>query len=401
MVTDPSCIFDWCYQKALGDTTNATHPEKSGALDGLRVLETATVLAGPAVGMFLAECGARVLKLEPLTGDVTRQWTLAHEAPAHGQSAYFCSVNWGKASLLSALDRQNERDILHRLITEADILITNNLPRQEKALGLDWETLHAINPRLLVGRINGYGAESSRPGYDSLVQAESGYVSMNGPHGGPGHKMPVALMDVLAAHQLKEGLLLGLLQRGTHGLGREIRVSLLDSGLASLSNQATNWWMGGVEAVPMGSEHPNIVPYGSTFCCRDGQWLTLAVGNNTQFEAACDTLQLELQAQWATPSGRLQDKTNLLAHLQKRFSLEDRAHWLHALEANRVPAAPVNSLSQALEQPAALRLKLSEGGLNGLRTAVFEGVNESPLPMKPPPPLPVLTLSEAANGFRA
>jgi len=400
MVTDRSCIFDWCYHEALGSDSIGSRREKSGALAGLRVLETATVLAGPAVGMFLAECGASVLKLEPLTGDVTRHWTLAHEVPTQGQSAYFCSVNWGKASLLSALNRPEERSVLHRLISEADILITNNLPRQEKELGLDWPTLHSINPRLLVGRINGYGGESSRPGYDSLVQAESGYVSMNGPLGGPGHKMPVALMDVLAAHQLKEGLLLGLLQRASNGQGREVRVSLLDAGLASLSNQATNWWMGGVEAVPMGSEHPNIVPYGSTFSCRDGLWLTLAVGNNTQFEAACATLNVLPQPQWSSPAGRLQDKTNLLALLQNRFALNDRAHWLQALETNRVPAAPVHSLSEALALPAALRLKLSEGGLSGLRTAVFEGVNGNPWPLTPPPTFPVRTLSDVANGFQ-
>jgi crotonobetainyl-CoA:carnitine CoA-transferase CaiB-like acyl-CoA transferase len=197
MATDPSSIFDRCYERAL----SAGHPAEShtdqsaeshtghpadhsaergaatktgGVLAGLRVLETATVLAGPAVGMFLAECGARVLKLEPPTGDVTRQWTLPEENPSQGRSAYFCSVNWGKASLQSHLNEPDEQAVFRLLLAEADLLISNNLPHQEKDLGLDWEVLHALNPRLIAARINGYGSSSSRPGYDSLVQAESG-----------------------------------------------------------------------------------------------------------------------------------------------------------------------------------------------------------------------------------
>lgn len=422
MATDPSSIFDRCYEMAISAghpaESHTGHPAEShtehpaghpaergvapktgGVLAGLRVLETATVLAGPAVGMFLAECGARVLKLEPPTGDVTRQWTLPEENPSQGRSAYFCSVNWGKASLQSHLNDPDEQAVFRLLLAEADLLISNNLPHQEKSLGLDWETLHALNPRLIAARINGYGPSSSRPGYDSLIQAESGYVSMNGPMGGPGHKMPVALMDVLAAHQLKEALLLALLQRGQDGLGREVRVSLLDAGLASLSNQATNWWMGGVEARPMGSEHPNIVPYGSTFRCHDGLCLTLAVGNNAQFEQACKALQIQPEPAWASPSGRLLDKVNLLGRLQDGFARQGRAHWLEVLEAHRVPAAPVNDLSQALASPAALRLQLRDGPLYGLRTAVFEGVNgpNPPQNMAPPPVFPQHSLADMAR----
>ncbi|MBM3936096.1 MAG: CoA transferase [Sphingomonadales bacterium] len=399
MATVPSSIFDRCYEKALehnqgADATPSVRealPE-GGGLVGLKVLETATVLAGPAVGMFLAECGARVLKLEPPGGDVTRQWVLPNERASMERSAYFCSVNWGKVSLVADL-RNNEHQMrFHELIKESDILITNNLPNQEQDLGLSWSVLHAINPRLIVGRINGYGTGSHRPGYDSIVQAESGFVSMNGPVGGPGHKMPVALMDIIAAHQLKEGLLLALIERINDGLGKEVTVSLMDAGLASLTNQATNWWMGGHIPQPVGSEHPNIIPYGSIFTCADGQQITLAVGNDAQFDRLCGVLGWVIIPDWATLNGRHQHKEALITALASAFVKQDCATWLTALEVARVPAGTVQRVDEALQTPQALRLHLHSKGLHGLRTAVF--MSESGNAILPPPPFnPDLTLT--------
>ncbi len=391
MVTVPSSIFDRCYERALAYNQGADAKPSArevlpegGGLAGLKVLETATVLAGPAVGMFLAECGAKVLKLEPPGGDVTRQWVLPNEQASMGRSAYFCAVNWGKASLVADLRNQDDQMQFRELVKEADLLITNNLPDQEQNLGLSWPVLHAINPRLIVGRINGYGTGSHRPGYDSIVQAETGFVSMNGPRGGPGHKMPVALMDVIAAHQLKEGLLLALIERMNTGMGKEVTVSLMDAGLASLTNQATNWWMGGHLPEPMGSEHPNIVPYGSSFACADGQLITLAVGSDQQFARLCEALGWRINPDWATLSGRHRNKETLLNALASAFVQRDCATLLEVLEAAQIPAGVVRGVSEALLTPHALRLHLHNQGLHGLRTAVFvQGKGNALLP--PPP----------------
>lgn len=386
MAMDPSSIFDRCYEIALGGISigkSHNNTRGTGGLAGLRVLETATVLAGPAVGMFLAECGAKVLKLEPPSGDVTRQWILANEQATLGRSAYFCSVNWGKVSMIVDLRNNDHINRFHELVHEADILITNNLPGQEKPLGLDWTSLSQRNPRLIVGRINGYGKESNRPGYDSIVQAESGFVSMNGPVGGPGHKMPVAFMDLMAAHQLKEGILLALIERMGHGLGKEVIVSLMDAGLASLTNQATNWWMGDHLPQPLGSEHPNIVPYGSSFACADGKQITLAIGNDAQFARLCEVLQWEMNPDWATLTGRHRHKAALLTALSEAFVQQDRPTWLVALSSAKVPAGAVHGVDEALQTPQALRLHLQSEGLHGLRTAVF--VPDSGNSLLPPP----------------
>jgi crotonobetainyl-CoA:carnitine CoA-transferase CaiB-like acyl-CoA transferase len=348
--------------------------------------------------MFLAECGARVLKLEPPGGDITRRWILANELPTMGRSAYFCAVNWGKTSLVADL-RDHEHQLRFRaLIREVDILITNNLPHQEEDLELEWPGLHALNPRLIVGRINGYGKDSHRPGYDSIVQAESGFVSMNGPQGGPGHKMPVALMDVMAAHHLKEGLLLALIERMGHGMGKEVTVSLMDAGLASLTNQATNWWMGGHLPEPMGSEHPNIVPYGSTFACADRRQIALAVGSDAQFARLCKVLEWGMNPEWATLSGRHQHKEALLSALASAFIRQDCTTWLRALETAQIPAGAVRGVNEALMTPEALRLHLHDQGLHGLRTAVFvPGSGEDILP--PPPFHSGLSLTDVARSL--
>ena len=413
MATVLSSIFDQCYERALRhhqgvDATPSARElaSEGGGLVGLKVLETATVLAGPAVGMFMAECGARVLKLEPPGGDVTRQWVLPNEQASRGRSAYFCAVNWGKVSLVADLRKEDDQMQFRELVKEADLLITNNLPDQERSLGLSWSVLHAINPRLIVGRINGYGTGSHRPGYDSIVQAETGFVSMNGPRGGPGHKMPVAMMDVMAAHQLKEGILLALIERMNTGMGKEVTVSLMDAGLASLTNQATNWWMGGHLPEPMGSEHPNIVPYGSSFACADGLPLILAVGSDRQFARLCEVLGWAMNPDWATLSGRHQHKEALLGALASAFSRLDCATWLEMLEEAHIPAGAVRGVHEALRTTHAHRLHLHEPGphdsgqydpgLHGLRTAVF--VQGTGIPLGPPPPFEAeLTLGIRRN----
>ncbi|MFK7925857.1 MAG: CoA transferase, partial [Bacteroidia bacterium] len=175
----------------------------------LIVIELASVLAGPSVGMFFAELGARVIKIENprFGGDVTRSWKLAHEDKADTRSAYFSCINWGKESLSLDLKQEPDRVILHQLLAKADIMLSSFIPGQAERLGIEAESLMKAYPKLILGEINGYGKDNARPAYDAIIQAEAGFMYING-EGEQLYKMPVALMDVLAAHQLKEGLLL-------------------------------------------------------------------------------------------------------------------------------------------------------------------------------------------------
>ena len=255
-------------------------------LSNLKVIELASVLAGPDVGMFFSELGAEVIKIENklLNGDVTRKWKSANEDKNTNVSAYFSSVNWNKKHLFLNLTDKVDKQKVYNLIASADIVITNFKPGDDTKLGMDYSTLKNHNSSLIYGVINGYGSNSKRVAYDVILQAETGFMSMNGTLESGPIKMPVALIDVLAAHQLKEGLLLALLNREKTKKGAFVEVSLYDTALASLKNQATNWLMNNFIPQPIGSLHPNIAPYGETFKTKDGKLLILAIGTDHHFK---------------------------------------------------------------------------------------------------------------------
>ncbi|MDX5435772.1 MAG: CoA transferase, partial [Pontibacter sp.] len=203
------------------------------------VLELASVLAGPSVGQFFAELGAQVLKVENAAthGDVTRSWKLGSEPADTDTPAYFCAANWGKSSLALNLAEPEQLQQLYTYVKRADVVIASYKPGDAEKLKVDYKTLQDLNPRLIYGHITGYGTHDSRAGYDAVVQAESGFMYLNGEPEGPPVKMPVALMDVLTAHQLKEGLLVALLHRERTGLGQLVQVSLLQAAVSALANQ--------------------------------------------------------------------------------------------------------------------------------------------------------------------
>jgi len=354
-------------------------------LAGLRVLELSTILAGPAVGLFLAELGADVVKLENPSqgGDPTRGWRLAGEDSHEGRCAYFCSVNWGKRSLALDLKQGQDCERLHQLLGQADILLANFRPGQAERLGLPWADMQSRYPRLIVGWITGYGPDSQRAGFDVLIQAESGFMASNGPTGGPACRMPVALIDLLTAHQLKEGLLVALLERQRTGLGRTLQVSLWDTALASLANQATNYLMAGYDAEPAGSEHPNLFPYGTLLDCRDGPVL-LAVGTDGQFAALCQVLGCPELARgcFAHNAGRVAGREALRPPLQQAAAQWESAPLLAELERLGVPAGRLQKVSQAL---SSLPEPLRQGPLAGVRSLAFSGFARPDL--LPPPRL--------------
>ncbi|RMI09268.1 MAG: CoA transferase [Calditrichaeota bacterium] len=367
-------------------------------LKDLVVLELAGVLAGPAVGMFFAELGATVIKVEnPETlGDVTRSWKLPSEKRDSDISAYFSAVNWGKRSIAVNARLPEGRGVLHDLVRRADLVIASYKPGDAEKLHMDYATLSSLNPRLIYGHITGFGEEDSRMAYDAILQAVTGFMYMNGSPDGPPTKMPVALIDVLAAHQLKEGLLLALLRRERTGEGSYVHVSLFDAGVASLANQAANYLVAGEIPRRMGSEHPNIAPYGSIFTTRDGKPVVLAVGTDSQFRSLCEVLgrpELAALPMYSTNPRRVQNREKLSRLLGERIELFDRESLLKQLHARGVPAAAVLDMREVFEQPAAQALLVEashnqDKPLRGVRTAIFRSPQlGNPLPLAPPPHL--------------
>ena len=355
------------------------------------VLELASVLAGPSVGQFFAELGASVIKVENAAthGDVTRSWRLKSEAPDTDTPAYFCAANWGKSSL--ALDLRQEQDLqqLYMLAKEADIVIASYKPGDAEKLKVDYPTLQCINPSLIYGHITGYGPQDNRVGYDAVVQAESGFMYLNGEPGGPPTKMPVALMDVLTAHQLKEGILVALLQRERTNKGQLVQVSILDAAIAALANQATNYLVAGHEPQRMGSEHPNIVPYGSVFTTQDEKQLVLAIGDDRQFKKLCVALgapELADREEYSTNFSRVQNRESINAALSKLIAQQDREALLQKLHQLHVPAGAVNNIPEVFQLPQAQGMLLrQQNSPTGVRQVAFRMEGQELPELSPPP----------------
>lgn len=354
----------------------------SAIFKDLLVVELAGVLAGPAVGMFFAELGARVLKIENKKsgGDVTRTWKLPGEDPEDPFSAYYHSVNWGKEVHLLDLNEAADRAQVFEWIARADVLISNFRPSVARKLGMDGAVLREHFPRLIIAQITGYGPDADRPAFDMVLQAESGFMFMTGEPGRLPVRLPVALIDILAAHHLKEGILVALLQRERNGLGAEVQVSLRDAAVASLGNQATNWLVAGHIPQRLGSRHPNIAPYGDIFSTSDGQWLVLAVGSDAQFVALCRALGQEhllTTEHFLRNAGRVIHREALheqLSHAIGKIPWSQLEALLHEQE---VPFGLIRDMQQVFSDPAVVRLILEpdeQGHLPGrsVRTAIFE-----------------------------
>jgi len=371
-------------------TTHADHATAPAPpLAGLRVLELASILAGPITGQFLAELGAEVIKVEnPATGgDPTRGWRLAAEDPQAPVSAYFSCANWGKSSIALDVSTAAGRRTVHDLARASDVVIASYKPGDDAKLGLDPGTLCGADPALIYAQISAYGLDDPRPGFDAIIQAESGFTNLNGEPDGPPTKMPVALVDLLAAHQLKEAILVALLQRERSGEGRHVHVSLLDAAIASLANQASNYLVGGVVPQRMGSEHPNIVPYGAVYRLGDGRELVLAVGTERQWQAltrAIDLPELASDEHFADNQARVRNRQALHHTLTGVFAGHDSAALARRLGEERVPFGFVNDMAQVFAQPGGERTLLRAGDLRGVRSFVAHGVDASSR-LAPPP----------------
>ena len=292
---------------------------------GLKVVELASVLAGPSVGSFFAELGAKVVKIEnPLSGgDITRTWKLKGENAKNTVSAYYAAANYHKKVKFLNLKETKDLKKLYREIKTADIVICNFKNGDDEKLKVDYNHLKKINPQLIYAQITGFGKESKRTAYDVVLQAESGFMFMNGtPQSGP-VKMPVALIDILAAHQLKEGILCALMKRSANGEGALVSVSLYDAAISSLANQASNYLMENHIPQAIGTEHPNIAPYGEMFFTANNKKVVLAFGNDKQFNKFCDLInheELKNDPRFKSNKGRVRNRKALAQYFGKAIA---------------------------------------------------------------------------------
>lgn len=327
----------------------------------LKVVELASVLAGPSVGLFFAELGAEVIKIEnkKTGGDVTRSWKLPSENKESDISAYFLAANFGKKHLF--LDLTNEKD--HKqcmsLVAKAHVVIANYKKGDDKKLKLDYARVKKINPSVIYVSIIGFSETDERVAYDLILQAESGFMSMNGTADSGPLKMPVALIDVLAAHQAKEAVLLALLKKQKTKKGSHIVVSLFDTAVSSLANQATNWLVAGHLPARTGSLHPNIAPYGEIFETKDGHLVTFAIGSDKQFADLCRILSLEAvlhNKNYKTNQLRVRNRKKLFTELNVSIKSKTFSYLDKHCRAGQVPFAKIRNLKEVFELAAAQKL---------------------------------------------
>jgi crotonobetainyl-CoA:carnitine CoA-transferase CaiB-like acyl-CoA transferase len=364
-------------------------------LKGIKVLELANVLAGPGVGMFLSELGATVIKVENVQscGDVTRQWKLPSEDPETDISGYFSCVNWGKKSLAIDITHDEGLNIIYELVKQCDIILSSYKPGDAEKLRVSFPILKELNEKIIYAHVTGYGMDNPRAGYDAIIQAESGFTYMNGEPAGNPTKMPVALMDILAAHQLKEAILLALLSRERYGGGQYIEASLMKSGVASLANQATNWLVGKSIPQRMGSDHPNIVPYGTIFRTSDNKEIVLAVGTDKQFKELCQVLkepELADDKRYCKNFNRVVNSTELKKKLQILIGSFKRDEILDILKGQRVPAGGVFNMEEVFSTPEAMEMiiegETGGGSIKGVSTVAFTSDNMKVKKNLSPPP---------------
>jgi crotonobetainyl-CoA:carnitine CoA-transferase CaiB-like acyl-CoA transferase len=302
--------------------------------------------------MLLGDLGADVVKVErPGTGDDTRGWG----PPFVGEdAAYFLALNRNKRSVAVDLETPPGAEMARRLALRSDVVVENFRPGSMDRFGLGYEALAAENPRLVYCSITTMapGGVADRPGYDVMVQALSGLMSMTGPRGGEPTKVGVALVDVITGLDAVLGILAALHAREATGRGQRVGISLFEASVAALVNQAANYLMGGVVPEPMGNEHPNIVPY-QVFDAADRSFV-LAAGNDRLFARTCDVVgrtDLAADPRFATNGDRVRNRATLIPILAGAFAARPAADWLGALEAAGVPCAPVRSLDEVFDSP--------------------------------------------------
>ena len=331
-----------------------------GALSHIRVLDLSRVLAGPWSGQIFADLGAEVIKVEnPQGGDDTRHWGPPFMTDADGQateeSAYYLCANRGKQSVRIDIRTPEGQQRIRELAQESDVLLENYKVGGLAKYGLDYDTLSAINPRLVYCSITGFGQNgpyAHRPGYDFLIQAMGGMMSITGAPDNEPQRVGVAVTDIMTGLYATIGVLAALQERERSGLGQHVDLALMDVTTSMLANQASNYLVGGMVPGRIGNIHPNIVPY-QVFATADGHCI-IAVGNDGQFRKLVEVLgraELADDERFATNRQRVEHRDLLVPILADIIASEPRDTWLPAFETAGVPAGPINSIDEVFADP--------------------------------------------------
>ena len=355
-------------------------------LEGIKVLELARILAGPWAGQTLADLGAEVIKVESPQGDDTRTWGPPFVEPGDKgkpDAAYFHACNRGKRSIAVDFTTAEGQDLVRRLAADADVLIENFKVGGLAKYGLDYDSLKAINPKLIYCSITGFGQDgpyAHRAGYDFMIQGLGGYMDLTGAADGEPQKVGVAVADLFTGVYSVIGILAALRRRDLTGEGDHIDMALLDAQVGVLANQAENYFVSGKAPRRMGNAHPNIVPY-QVFAACDGH-LIIACGNDGQFQRLCGVLgspDLALDPAYSTNSARVAARNSLVPKLAELTSAMTRDDLLARLEVVGVPAGPINTIADVFEDPQVRHREMkvalpangvAEGAVPSVRTPI-------------------------------
>ena len=321
-------------------------------LEGIKVLDMTRVLAGPFCTMLLQDLGAEVLKVEmPGTGDDSRHFGPFKE----GRSLYFLSINRGKRSMTLNLKSDAAKDVFRKLVAESDVLVENFRPGVMEKLGLGWDALHELNPRLIYAASSGYGhtgPDSQKPAYDILAQAEGGLMSVTGWPGGPPTRVGCSIGDISAAMFAAHGVLAALYQRERTGIGQKVDVAMLDSQVAILENALARYQVAGEPPGPLGNRHPTITPFQAYKTADD--YIVVAIGNDALWQTFCPAAgcaDLVDDPRFATNKARTENIDALNALLEPLFAARPSAEWMSVLDAAKIPHSRINSIDTVMNHP--------------------------------------------------
>jgi crotonobetainyl-CoA:carnitine CoA-transferase CaiB-like acyl-CoA transferase len=380
----------------------------SGPLSNIRVLDLTRVLAGPWATQMLADFGAEVIKVEkPGEGDDTRGWGppfIRNADGSNGDAAYFLSANRGKQSVCIDMATGGGQKLIRALAEKSDVVIENFKVGGLKKYGLDYESLKLANPRIIYCSITGFGQDgpyAARAGYDFMIQGMAGSMSITGEPDGQPMKSGVAYADIFTGLHAVIGITAALFHRERTGVGQFLDLALLDSQVAVLANQASNYLVGGKVPGRLGNAHPNIVPY-QTFETADGH-IIMAVGNDRQFKEYCAIIgvgDLADNEHYKTNRGRVENRVALTALLTGPMKARTTAQWVDAFEAASVPCGPINTIAQMFADPQVLSRGLQIGLTRGDGVQVPGVANpirfsETPVDYEKAPPL----LGDATNSI--
>ncbi|WP_299937309.1 CaiB/BaiF CoA-transferase family protein [uncultured Pelagimonas sp.] len=347
----------------------------NGPLEGVKVIELARILAGPWAGQTLADLGAEVIKIEAPAGDDTRQWGPPFiEREDDTSAAYFHSCNRGKASEVVDLTSDAGQARMRELVADADILIENFKLGGLKKYGMDYESLSALNPRLIYCSITGFGQDgpyAHRAGYDYIIQGMSGFMSITGDPDGQPQRAGVAITDLFTGLYSVSGILSALYQRERTGKGQHIDMALLDCAVSAMANQSLNYLSTGTPPGRTGNYHPNLTPY-QVFDCADGH-IIIATGNDGQYQRLCGLLGLDDMAtdpDYLKNADRVANRDAMIARLSAATATMTKADLLSACEAQGVPAGPINDMADVFDDPQvqARGMQITPDGIAGVRS---------------------------------